>query len=35
MTKDVTDPSELAQSDDVMAKLWRDSAMMVGLPGEL
>ena len=29
------DPSELAQSDDVMAKLWRDSAMMVGLPGEL
>jgi NAD(P)-dependent dehydrogenase (short-subunit alcohol dehydrogenase family) len=28
------DPSELAQSDDVMAKLWRDSAMMVGLPGQ-
>jgi NAD(P)-dependent dehydrogenase (short-subunit alcohol dehydrogenase family) len=26
------DPSELAQRDDVMAKLWRDSAMMVGLP---
>jgi NAD(P)-dependent dehydrogenase (short-subunit alcohol dehydrogenase family) len=29
------DPSELAQSDDVMAKPWRDSAMMIGLPGEL
>lgn len=26
------DPSELARRDDVMAKLWRDSAMMVGLP---
>jgi hypothetical protein len=29
------DPSDLAQSDDVTAKLWRESAMMVGLPGEL
>jgi NAD(P)-dependent dehydrogenase (short-subunit alcohol dehydrogenase family) len=28
------DSSELAQSDHVMARLWRDSAMMVGLPGE-
>jgi NAD(P)-dependent dehydrogenase (short-subunit alcohol dehydrogenase family) len=26
------DLSELAQRDDVMAKLWRDSAVMVGLP---
>jgi hypothetical protein len=29
------DPSELAQRDDIMAKLWRDSAMMVGLPEQL
>jgi len=26
------DPSELANDDAVMAKLWRDSAALVGLP---
>jgi NAD(P)-dependent dehydrogenase (short-subunit alcohol dehydrogenase family) len=28
------DVSELASDDAVMAKLWRDSAVLVGLPGE-